>query len=616
MTSRLWRYFQWLGRPLLRHGVFLTFMVILMWTTYSIVGEPRTKHLDFYVQQFFLDLYVVCGVLCVLERMGRRHRAWRYVGYGLKYGFYTISYIVCFMEAFLYMRFYLAFSPTMLNLAMETNGGESREFLVSCLQSPKFLEALKIYGGILAANIVCGLWGHRCYAALCHWLLQRGAGSKLRHWAGRCLRSLLFPLAAATLLATTFVPWMGEKWKMLDYMTISETTEAEKITGNVFYSPFLRIVYSVKFLDVVRKDTDKLVRPLPPLTTKEGESVREGVPTIVLVIGESYNKHHASCYGYGLPTTPNADRLAQRGTLTVFSDAVTPWNVTSNAFKAFLSTHSTDQRGSWTDGVLFPALFRQAGYGVGFVTNQFYKSKRQNRSDFNGSFFLNDPRLDSLCFDYRNSRHYKHDGPLLQELPRCRTALKDKDKALYIIHLMGQHVLYKERCPEKERLFTAADYDRPDLSEEERQIIADYDNATHYNDRVFADILEHFKHDDAVVIYMADHGDEVFDGTIGMFGRNHSADLSPAVLRGEFEVPLLMWTTKKFRRQHPDVQQRIREAADRPFATDDLPHLLLGLAAIATPYYDARRDLLSPTFNAGRKRPIKDLRNYDDIIKK
>ena len=622
---RIWRYFQWLGRPLLRHGVFVLFMVILMWTTYSFVGEPRTKHLDFYVMQFLMDLYVFCGMLCLMERWGRKRRGWRIAARTAKYTFYAISYVVCFVEAFIYMRFFLAFSPTMLNLAMETNGGESSEFIRSCLQSPKFMEAVRIYGTILAANIACGLWGHRCYELLCRWMLRRGAGSTLRRMTGRFIRSMLFPTMAAALLGTTGIAWMGEKWKMIDYMLISETTDAEKITSNVFYSPFLRIVYSAKFVQVVHKDTQRLVARMrentliidpatvaDTLAADSAHTKREAIPTIVLVIGESYNKHHASCYGYPLPTTPNMDRMIRQGEMIVYSDAVSPWNITSNAFKAFLSTHSTDEEGSWTNGVLFPAIFRKAGYRVSLITNQFYRSKRQNRSDFNGSFFLNDPQLDSLCFDVRNARHFRYDYDLLQELDRNRTTGPN----LYMVHFMGQHVLYKERCPEKERLFTADDYDRPELTEDERQIIADYDNATRYNDYVVSKVIDRFRREDAVVIYFADHGDEVFDGTIGMFGRNHTADLSPEVLRGEFEVPMLMWTSRKFRRSHPDLLRTMREAANLPFATDDMPHLLMGLAAINSPYYKAQRDLLSPTFNPNRKRPIKDIANYDDIIKK
>ena len=597
-----------IGLPLLRHGVFYVFMVILSAVTYHIVGEPHVKHPEFYAGQLLLDLYVLCALFCVIDRVGRRRRGGRIAGHTLKGICYTIGYATCFVEAFLYMRFYLAFSPTMLNLALETNGGESSEFVRSCLQSPKFMEAVRMYAGILAANIA-GELGAK-------WLRPR-LHHRIRDFAG----TVLAPAAAVVLLGTTIASWVGEKWKMLDYLCITETTQAEKISGNVFYSSPLRLVYSYKFAQVARKDMERLIarmEDLPPVVS-DTTNAELPCPTIVLVIGESYNKHHASCYGYRLPTTPMADALIRQGRMTAYTDAVSPWNVTSNAFKAFLSTHSTDQPGSWTDGVLFPALFRQAGYKVGFVTNQFSKSKRQNRSDFNGSFFLNDPRLDSLCFDYRNSRRYKLDAGLLTELTVCRERFADSPKGrkaptLFIVHLMGQHVLYHERFPQKDAVFSTADYDRPDLNADEVQVIANYDNATRYNDKVLAGIIGQFQRDDAIVIFLADHGDEVYDGDIGMFGRNHTADLTPAVLRGEFEVPMLIWTSRRFDRRHPSVAAAVRSAARRPFATDDLPHLLFGLAGIRGELYDPHRDLLDSTYNAHRPRPIKGLKNYDDII--
>ena len=603
---RLWRYFQLLGRPILRHGVFILFMTLLMAVTYSIVGEPRTRHLDFYVLQFVADLYVLCGIFCLLP-----HRPMRV----LKLAVYGMSYTLCFVEAFLYRRFYLSFSPTMLNLVLETNDGEASEFLSSVMRSPQLPPTLLLYGSLLLANIIVGLWGHSCYVRLGRWLMrQRKSGIRLRHYAGRFMQSLVFPAAALLLLATTLIPWTKEKYKMLDFLWIQESTEAEKISGNVFYSPIHRIVYSLKFALIVRHDTELLASRMEALQETAGNrpdrQEEADIPAdIVLIIGESYNKHHASCYGYPLATTPRADSLKKRGELTVFDDAVTPWNVTANAFKNMLSTHSADTPGRWTDGVLFPALMKNAGWQVAFITNQFYRSRRQNRSDFNGSFFLNHPRLDSLCFDYRNHRHYRHDAALVGEM----AGIKPSKHNFYIFHLMGQHVMYDERFPENQAIFAAEDVERPDLTPEERAIVAAYDNATRYNDAVVMSIIRKFRKRDAIVVYLADHGDEVYDGSVGMFGRNHSASLTPEILRHEYEIPLMIWTSRTFRRRHPSTVERIREARHRPFASDDLPHLVLGLAQVATPFYTPERDLLSPYF-LPRKRTIKGTAFYEDIM--
>jgi len=169
----------------------------------------------------------------------------------------------------------------------------------------------------------------------------------------------------------------------------------------------------------------------------------------------------------------------------VFDDVITPWNLTSSAFKAFLSTHSADQPGTWADGVLFPLLFRRAGFKVAFVTNQFYKSVSQGSIDFNGSFFLNDPHLDSLCFDFRNRFRSRDDRSITHLLEDYTPGRRN----LYLLHLWGQHMEYDRRFPPEQAHFRSEDYDRPDLDGVQRQIVADYDNATRYNDAAIAQTI-------------------------------------------------------------------------------------------------------------------------------
>lgn len=606
LVRKIWRIFQMAGRPILRHGVFILFMTLLAVITYGIVGEPHTKHPLFYVGQFMMDLYVLCALFNILPKRAM---------HVLKYSLYAVSYALCFVEAFVFRRFFLSFSPTMLHLVLETNDGEASEFIDSVLQSSQFTTTLLEYALLLTANVVIGRWGYVWYTAFAG-RLRRGKPPG-RFWgraAGRAMQGFVFPVIAIALLVSNGTAWCREKWKMVDFMRIDSTTEAEKISGNVFYSPPYRVLYSLKFALVVRHDTSQLIARMQHLgnsaAVMTGTEAGSAPEDIVVIIGESYNKHHAQCYGYGAKTTPHMVEMQKRGELTLFTDAVTPWNITANAFKDMLSTHSADTPGTWTDGVLFPALFHQAGWGTAFISNQFYRSKRQNRSDFNGSFFLNDARIDSLCFDYRNTRHYRYDEGLRKEMQH----VKRRQHNLYIFHLMGQHVMYGERYPQSRSRFSAHDIPRPDLKMEERSIVAAYDNATRYNDSVVWVLMENFRHRDAVVIYLADHGDEVYDGPLRMFGRNHSATPTPEIMRNEFEVPLMIWTSPRFKARHRKTVSSIVSAAGKAFATDDLPHLVLGLSGIRTSYYNPERDILSPLFRP-RKRPIKGIAVYEDIMK-
>ena len=61
------------------------------------------------------------------------------------------------------------------------------------------------------------------------------------------------------------------------------------------------------------------------------------------------------------------------------------------------------------------------------------------------------------------------------------------------------------------------------MSKRCRMLLADYDNATLYNDSIMAEVIKRFEKEDAIVIYMSDHGEEAFGNGMEIFGRNHSA---------------------------------------------------------------------------------------------
>ena len=201
------------------------------------------------------------------------------------------------------------------------------------------------------------------------------------------------------------------------------------------------------------------------------------VPNIVLIIGESYNKHHSQLYGYNMPTTPKQKALAQEGTLVPFTDVVAPWNLTSFVFKNILSLQAIGEKEEWCDKPLFPEVFRKAGYHVTFITNQFQSKANEAVYDFSGGFFLNNPDLSKKLFDTRNTRLYPYDEGVLQEYDRLKK--EDKEHNLIILHLMGSHLMYKSRYPQNatHKYLKEDMYNRPELTKKQRMILADYDNS-------------------------------------------------------------------------------------------------------------------------------------------
>lgn len=601
VAAPLWR------EPLVWVGFTLT---LLLCTHYVHLPSRRV------IMECLGDLWLTCLLLTVtLRLLPSRLRPW------VRVLALMVFMLMAWTESFLHERFQMIYEPTMFSLITETNGQESSEFLRVCLRSDEFWRVLwpfKLVGFVAVAS-QAAVWAYQRYRR------QRTV------WEMGFFRvaNVVGTVALAVLVCFNINLWIDRRGEMIDFLRMSHSGQAERTNSRPYYSSPLRLLYSVKFYGLTRQEGDSFaantlaIRHQVPADTLSADSVslpQDTIGRIVLVIGESYNKHHAQAYGYNKPTTPLISRMARRGQLTVFTDVVSPWNITSQVMKWMMSTESVGAGRSWADGVLWPAIFRHAGWPVAFITNQYVRRPTRNKIDYSGSFFLNTQPLDSLAFDFRNTRKYQYDGQLLCELDSLppSLALGSRQRAphsLVILHLIGQHMDARLRVPEHHWRWTASDYRRDDLGESERQIIADYDNATLYNDQVFARICQRFRSEDAVVIYLADHGEEVYHPEMHHYGRNHTPHPSPVVLQSEYEVPLLVWTSPRCRRHHPALVRSLRAAVHRPFMTDDICHMLLGLSRIPTPYYNPARDILSPYYDTARPRLVKGQIDYDKAMK-
>ena len=136
-----------------------------------------------------------------------------------------------------------------------------------------------------------------------------------------------------------------------------------------------------------------------------------------------------------------------------------------------------------------------------------------------------------------------------------------------------------------------------------------------YNDSIVDQILKRFEHEEAIVIYVPDHGEEVYGpGAEHFFGRMHSTEITARLAREEFEIPFWIWCSPRYLRRHADIYRQIVRAKNRPYMTDALPHLLLYLAGIETKYYKETENPLSKAYDAKRPRILKASTDYDKLM--
>ena len=360
------------------------------------------------------------------------------------------------------------------------------------------------------------------------------------------------------------------------------------------------------------RSADELAGIKHSTLTAEIDSCSFRSPHIVLVIGESYNKHHSSLYGYRLPTADLQQKRKDKGELFLFTDVVTPWNITSNVFLNMFSLWECNYENPITDYPLFPYLFRESGYEVSFFTNQYIvKGLRKGATSQTGHFFLSDRELSKSLFTYRNDKPSNYDLGLIDQVVSYKNK-NAQDYSLDIIHFIGQHFDYSLRYPQSQAFFTVDDYSAMPIDDDAKQTVVHYDNATKYNDIVLDRLLSLYENEDAVIIYVSDHGEEVYDD-LPVQGRLFQ-DPTALQAKNEYEVPMWIWCSDSYRNNHPDIVDAIQESTDKPFLTDGIPQIVLWLAGINCSWTDESRNLLSPQYQS-KSRIIDGKTDYDKLMK-
>lgn len=613
---------RFLLKPIALNAVFFVTMYVLgVLCAFLTLPEQKGSHLyDNLFSELFLDIYLVCVLLSLIPSRVRR---W------VRGLFYVVLYTVAIIDVFCFWKFSSSLTPTMLLLVGETNSREAGDFFNTYLSADVIFSPIGWLLLLILFHIlfVCRQWLYKFIPESYKRFLQN-ATEKLRLFACRYRLRFVGGIAVLALFITGVINSYNNKVQMTRLMTADTIGTVEHILTEknraCFYLPIYRLAFSVYSNHLASQQVNRCIAAAK---TVKVDSCSYQSPNIVLIIGESYGKVHSQLYGYKYPTTPRQVKLERSGLLTRFSDVVSCWNLTSFVFKNVLSMHVVGQKGEWCDYALFPELFKKAGYNVTFLTNQFLPQAKEAIYDFSGGFFLNNPELSKFLFTTRNKSLHRFDEGLLADYDglvksgdivinnaRDRKSAA-KDPNLIIFHLIGQHVNYRTRVPNDRRVFTAADYaeSRPDLSERRRRVLADYDNACLYNDSIVASIIKRFENTNSIVIYMPDHGEECYEPGRNFICRNHSADVDWPLAHYEFEVPFWIYCTHRYAVTHPEIFKAIKDAKDKRFMTDALPHMLVWLAGISAKDYRPEYNLLSPQYNERRPRILKHVADYDKL---
>lgn len=491
-------------------------------------------------------------------------------------------------EVFCMLCYQSPYSMTVLQLILETNTREATEFL----------RGHGVAGQLaLATGITLAVMG------ISYLVARAFARRKVSRW-GRLAGAALILLSASCQGYSYFRLYQT-------YVADVTTTVSENKYMPLRNSPFVRFFYGHALNVVSTKELAELVKTVE---RTEVDSCTFRSPSIVLLIGESYNKHHSPLYNpKARQTTPGLCRMEREGNLIVFDDAVSPYNVTSKTLRFMFSTYYPGCGHEWVDCTLFPAVFRKAGYKVWFITNQFAgEENNKDHHDHVGGTIFNQSELRRLQFTHMNTEAARYDMELLSQLPPADTLAAQP--SLLIFHMIGQHEDYRERYPESYSHFTA-DSIRNDFTDEKgRQIVAEYDNATLYNDAVVQRLLDKYSGQDVVAIYLSDHGEEIYDWRNSCY-RTNSDYMTPEIARYQYEIPLLFYVSDTYKANHPALYEEIVAARHKPFIATMMPFVLFHLAGIGHADYRPELDILSPEYDESRPRIIREDVCYDELMR-
>ena len=538
----------------------------------------------FYHQYIFRENTLLTMLLAYGEMMLMGYlacvTAWSLRKFHIKPLIYIVLFTIYAVNCYLRYAYSTDISPKILLLLFETNSKEISGFFKTYFLTPAMYKTVFVVSGILLMTCI---------------------GEMIREKIGRLIAKTPFSQVLLTLLIIGAIGGIHPVSRYTRLALCSNTFEAERWLMETPYRkgmPLPNLFYSLDAIRMSGKDLEYMIASTEAALQNVGCEQTDSL-NIVLVIGESFNKYHSSLYGYSLDTTPSQREEQANGNLCAFTHVKAPHNMTSIVLRNVLCTNNVHEGEYWYNYPYFPAIFKKAGYDVWFWDNQ-YKWDPDAPWAFTLNSVIFNERIQQLSYSAINKHGYTYDDGLITDFEKKQKSSLGV-RNLIIFHLAGQHWPASMQYPQdkKYQVFSPSDIKdkKPYLNDESRQRLADYANATHYNDAVIRQIMDLVKVDNSILIYFPDHGEEIYDYR-DFYGRQVLGEdlITPELIKYQIEIPFVIWCSDRWKASHPEEWEAINQSQDREFSTDNICHLLFHLGGIRTKEYKQERDLISPRF--------------------
>lgn len=341
-----------------------------------------------------------------------------------------------------------------------------------------------------------------------------------------------------------------------------------------------RILYSLYILDKEITEVENLAtKNFEFINSQKKESANEDL-ILCLIIGESHSVFHTPAYGYQKNTMPLIGEMMHNnigGKIFWFNDVVSIADHTHTALKSIFITQQESEAGQQL--LMLPALFKAMGYHTSLYDNQYLPG--------HGVSFMSNESLSNAIYDSRNSS-FISDEKLIDLHPA-----DESGNHLIIYHLMGSHYTYSSRYPhDRFSIFKPNNY-TSDWTAERREVTAHYDNSIAYTDFVLSKLINRLKDKMAAIVYVSDHGEEVYDNG-DYIGHGNAA--SSQVIDYQIRIPMMIWISESYIYTYPNSADMLAKSVDRPWVSDKMAHLLIDLAHEKSAAFDSTQSLINSNF--------------------
>lgn len=461
----------------------------------------------------------------------------------------TALVLLSALAAYFVQEFGTAIDANMVRNVLETNAGESAEFLTA-----QFLGSIILSGFVPAAIILL---------APIRWRpLPQTLSSNV-------VRALLSSAIAMVLILSFYANFASTIRTNRGLLLTLVPSNVIVALGKYQTSREFHVQKTPRsFGDDARRDEASLASARPLVT--------------VLVVGETARSANFSLNGYARETNP---RLSSIDGILSLKHASSCGTDTAHSVPCMFS-------GIGQDKFTVPAAAQQENLLHILQRTGLDVLWRDNQSGCKG-----------VCRGILSEQLTKRRGRLFEEVATYDEALLDglEDKILamqhggmIVLHMIGSHgpAYFKRTPPAFARFQPTCESSQLSRCTTE-QIVNSYDNTILYTDHVLSELIEILrsadtKGVDVAMIYASDHGESL--GEKGLYLHGMPRALAP---KEQTHIPMILWASHAAQaRLGVDMECLQELAATKTASHDNLFHTVLGVFAIRTRLYDPRLDLL------------------------